>query len=112
MAAAIRSRPGPAPALRMEGAPSADDLLRVLLDRVVTHWSMPRNRHMLCVVGKPKSAKTQALDTIQRMPSRATWDDIIYEMHVRQKLDAGVTAANAGRTISHADVKRRFLRPR
>lgn len=54
------------------------------------------------------SAKMKAMDLIGRLPERVTWDDIIYELYVRQKIDEGLKAAEEGRVLSHEDVKKRF----
>jgi len=40
-----------------------------------------------------------------------TDSDWTYELYVRQKIDAGIQAADAGRLIPHEDVKKRFLPP-
>ena len=56
------------------------------------------------------STKKQALDIIRKLPERATWDDIMYEIYVRKKIDAGMKAADEGRVVSHEEVKKRFLR--
>jgi hypothetical protein len=63
-------------------------------------------------VAKSRSAKKEALDLIQRLSPGASWDDIMYEIYVRKKLEAGITAANEGRVVPHDEVKRRFLRQR
>lgn len=52
--------------------------------------------------------KRQALDLVEHLPENASWDDLMYEVYVRQKIEAGLAAANQGRTVSHEEVKRRF----
>jgi predicted transcriptional regulator len=42
------------------------------------------------------------------MPDTATWDDIMYQCYVQQKIEAGIKAADAGETISHEEMQRRF----
>jgi predicted transcriptional regulator len=56
-----------------------------------------------------KSAKEEARDVIARLPDGATWEDLMYELYVRQKIAEGVKAADEGRVVSHEEVKRRFL---
>ena len=56
------------------------------------------------------TTKKQALDVIKRMPDKATWDDIMYEIYVRKKIATGIKAADEGRVIPHEEVKKRFLR--
>ena len=54
----------------------------------------------------PKQA-AQAL--IEHLPDQATWDDIMYELYVKQKIEAGFKAVAEGRTVPHHEVKRRLL---
>ncbi len=55
------------------------------------------------------SAKEAARQIIDRLPDQATWDDIMYELYVKQKVEAGLKAADEGRTVSHEEAKRRLL---
>ena len=55
------------------------------------------------------SAKEAARQIIDRLPDQATWDDIMYELYVKQKVKAGLKAADEGRTVSHEEAKRRLL---
>jgi predicted transcriptional regulator len=56
------------------------------------------------------TTKKQALEMIKKMPEQATWDDIMYEIYVRKKIEAGIKAADEGRVVSHDEVKKRFLK--
>lgn len=55
------------------------------------------------------SAKDAARQVIERLPEQATWDDIMYELYVKQKIEEGLKAADEGRTISLEEAKRRLL---
>ena len=55
-----------------------------------------------------KTAKEQALDSISRLPAEATWQDIIYCLYVRRKVEEGVLAAEEGHTVAHEEIKRLF----
>ena len=39
------------------------------------------------------TAKETAKQVIDRLPEQATWDDILYELYVKQKIEAGLAAA-------------------
>lgn len=54
----------------------------------------------------PKQA-AQAL--IEHMSDQASWNDIMYELYVKQKIEAGLKSVAEGRTVSHEEVKRRLL---
>lgn len=55
------------------------------------------------------TAKETARQVIDRLPEQATWDDILYELYVKQKIEAGLAAAAEGKTVAHEDAKRRLL---
>ena len=56
------------------------------------------------------TTKKQALQMIKKLPEKATWDDIMYEIYLRKKIEAGIKAADEGRVVSHDEVKKRFLK--
>ncbi|HET6619791.1 MAG TPA: hypothetical protein VFG64_07605 [Dongiaceae bacterium] len=55
------------------------------------------------------SAKKSAQQLLERLPDDADWDDIMYEIYVKQKIERGQWAAADGRTVAHAEVRRRML---
>ncbi len=54
------------------------------------------------------SIKDEARELIERMPDHATWDDILYEIYVRTKIDLGLRAADEGKVIPQEEVERLF----
>jgi len=54
------------------------------------------------------TTKEEAVNLITQLPDEASWDDIMYEMYVRKKIEAGIRAADAGRVVPHEEVKRIF----
>jgi len=54
-------------------------------------------------------AKQAAQEVIAQLPEEASWDDVYYELYVKQKIEAGLAAAQAGRTVSHEEAKQRLL---
>jgi predicted transcriptional regulator len=54
------------------------------------------------------TAKDEAIKTISRLPEEASWDEIMYKIYVKRKIDEGLKAAEEGRTISHEEVKELF----
>jgi predicted transcriptional regulator len=53
--------------------------------------------------------KQAAKELIEHLPDQASWNDIMYELYVKQKIEAGVKAVAEGRTVPHEEVKRRLL---
>jgi hypothetical protein len=39
------------------------------------------------------------------MPENSTWDDVMYEIYVRQKIDKGFEDIKTGKLLSHDKVK-------
>ena len=54
------------------------------------------------------TTKEEAINLITRLPDEASWDDIMYEMHVKKKIELGIKAADEGRVVPHEEVKRMF----
>lgn len=56
-----------------------------------------------------QTAKQAAQQIIDHVSDQATWDDIMYELYVKQKLEKGLNAVNEGRVLSNKDAKKRLL---
>jgi predicted transcriptional regulator len=54
--------------------------------------------------------REEAKKLLDTLPDEASWDDVMYEMHVRNKIDKGIAAADEGHLLSHEEVRKRFLR--
>ena len=52
--------------------------------------------------------KEEAKRLIDRLPEDVTWDDLIYEIYVRQSVEAGLADSKAGKTVEVAEVRARF----
>jgi predicted transcriptional regulator len=52
--------------------------------------------------------KNAVLELARQLPNECTWDEVMYRIFVRQKIDAGLKDADAGRTIAHEDVFEEF----
>jgi len=51
------------------------------------------------------NAKSHARETIDQLPENASWDDVMYELYVREAIDAGLADVAAGRTIPQDQMK-------
>ena len=54
--------------------------------------------------------KEEAEKLVRELPDDATWDDLMYRIHVRQAVERGLADAADGRTVSQEEVERLFLR--
>ena len=55
--------------------------------------------------------KQEAQRLVEQLPESATWDDLMYEIYVRQAVEAGLEDCAEGRTVPVAEVRRRFGLP-
>lgn len=56
------------------------------------------------------AVKDEAIKLISNLPENTSWDDIIYEMYVKKKIEIGLKAADEGDVVSHEEVKKRFAK--
>lgn len=54
------------------------------------------------------SVKEEVRRLAEKLPLDATWDQVMYEIYVRQKIEEGELAIAEGRTVPHEDVRKRF----
>ena len=55
-----------------------------------------------------RNIKQDALKLVENLPEDATWDDLMYEIYVRQAIEAGLEDSEAGRTVDMEEVRARF----
>ncbi len=56
----------------------------------------------------PTNVKHESEQLVRALPEQASWDDLMYEIYVRQQVENGLRAADEGRVLTHDEVKRRF----
>ena len=56
-----------------------------------------------------QTAKQAAKQIIDQVSDQASWDDIMYELYVKQKIEKGLKAVENGLTVSHKKEKKRLL---
>lgn len=56
------------------------------------------------------TTKEEAMQLISRLPEEVTWEDIMYRLYVKEKIEAGIKAEEEGRIVSHDRVKELFAR--
>ncbi|MBH8576441.1 hypothetical protein I8752_26320 [Nostocaceae cyanobacterium CENA369] len=52
--------------------------------------------------------KEEAHKLIDRLPENPTWDDLMYQIYVRQTVEAGLADSKAGNVISVQEVRKKF----
>ena len=49
----------------------------------------------------PSDIRPDAQRLVDQLPADANWDDLAYQIFVRQAIDQGVADADAGRIVEH-----------
>lgn len=57
---------------------------------------------------KNPSIKKAAARLVRELPESASWDDLMYEILVRQKIESGLADLRDGRKHDHASIRREF----
>ena len=52
--------------------------------------------------------KEEAHRLLDNLPEKATWDDLMYQIYVRQAIEAGIKDSDAGQTVDVKKVRKRF----
>lgn len=55
-----------------------------------------------------ETIREKAHQLLNKLPDSATWEDLMYQIYVRQAIEAGVKDSNEGRTIDVKEVRKRF----
>ncbi|HEV8239595.1 MAG TPA: hypothetical protein VGS57_09520 [Thermoanaerobaculia bacterium] len=74
-------------------------------DEILHELALIHTRHEI----KPMSTvKEQAGEVVGALSERATWDDVMYAIYVRQKIEAGIKDGEEGNVVEQDEVERRF----
>ena len=57
------------------------------------------------------NVKQSARQLVEKLPDNASWDDLMYEIYVRQAIEAGIKDSYAGRTQEVKAVRARLGLP-
>lgn len=66
---------------------------------------------MPSVRARRSSVKSQAIRLIRTLPESSSWDDLVYRIYVRQKIESGLSDIHAGRVHTHAAIRNEFALP-
>ncbi|MFN7894079.1 MAG: hypothetical protein ACK5OC_27580 [Pirellula sp.] len=55
--------------------------------------------------------RDKATETLKTLPEDASWDDVMYRIYVRQKIENGLKDVTDGNTVTVSDVRKRFGLP-
>lgn len=54
------------------------------------------------------NVKQEARRLVDNLPENATWDDLMYEIYIRQAIEDGLADSEAGRTMDVKEVRAKF----
>jgi len=70
-----------------------------------------RRACLTSAIAKRRSVKSEAVKLVQGLSPSSTWDDLMYRIYVRQKIEAGLADIRSGRVHSHAAIRKEFAVP-
>jgi hypothetical protein len=59
----------------------------------------------------PTTVREEARLLVDQLPDDATWEDLLYQIYVRQSIEAGLADCRTGRLVSSEEVRRRLGLP-
>jgi predicted transcriptional regulator len=65
--------------------------------------SLKGDKHM-----QTENIKQEAHRLLEKLPDKATWDDLMYQIYIRQTIEAGIKDSNEGKTVDVKEVRKRF----
>ncbi len=55
-----------------------------------------------------ENIKQEAHHPLEKLHDKATWDDLMCQIYVRQTIEAGIKDSDEGRTVDVKEVRKRF----
>ena len=55
-----------------------------------------------------QSFKEAARELVENLPEDVTWDDLMYQIYVRQNIEAGLADSEAGRVVEVREIRKQF----
>jgi predicted transcriptional regulator len=55
-----------------------------------------------------QNVKEAARQLVENLPEDVTWDDLMYQIYVRQNIEAGLADSEAGRVVEVDEIRKRF----
>lgn len=52
--------------------------------------------------------KKEVEHLLKDLPDDTEWDDLMYKIYVRQSIEQGLKDVEAGRIVSHEDIKKKY----
>ena len=57
--------------------------------------------HNLSLMSASSDIRPDAIRLVEQLPADASWDDLAYEVYVRQAIEQGLADADDGRPVEH-----------
>lgn len=57
---------------------------------------------------KDMDIKSKVNETLRTLPDDASWEDVMYRIYVRQKIESGMKDVAQGDTLTVAELRKRF----
>ena len=77
-------------------------------DRIVHFVASPWNKELSM---SPTTVREEARRLVDQLSDDATWEDLLYQIYVRQSVEAGLEDCRAGRLVPLEEVRKRLGLP-
>ncbi len=57
---------------------------------------------------RSEGIKKEAYRILEGLPEKATWNDLMHQIYIRQTIEAGIKDSDEGKTIDVKDVRKKF----
>ncbi|MCG5058797.1 MAG: hypothetical protein KA714_12565 [Limnoraphis sp. WC205] len=63
---------------------------------------------MVIISMETQNIKEEAKRLVENLPDNSTWDDLMYEIYVRQAIESGLKDSQAEKVISVEEVRNKY----
>ena len=56
--------------------------------------------------------KEEAYKIVDKLPPKATWDDLMHDIYIREAIERGLADSKAGRTKDVSEVRKKYSLPK
>ncbi len=76
----------------------------LVCDNLCNPWMNPFANQINETKPIMSTVRESLMELAARLPDECTWDDVMYQIYMRQKIEAGLTDVAEGRTVDHEEV--------
>ncbi|MDR0902248.1 MAG: hypothetical protein LBM92_05720 [Opitutaceae bacterium] len=63
---------------------------------------------MSATLEQKTTVKARAIKLVRELPENSSWDELMYQIYVRQKIESGLSDIKAGKVRAHTAICKEF----